>query len=78
MKTKLLTNLTLTSLALVSLLAPAYTEQDKGIFGLGASEAKYTPGDVRPASEIMHTRFGTLEFPDGHLRELRGRTNISY
>ena len=69
MKTKSLFTLTLTLLVATSLSAPAYAEKNKSIFELAGSEAKYTPGDFKPAPENMKTRFGNLEFPGGYPTE---------
>ena len=69
MKTRSL--LTLASIGLVSLAftTPATAQQEKGFFDQARSEAKYTPGDFKPAPEKMKTRFGNLEFPGGYPTE---------
>ncbi len=41
----------------------------QSFFEMAGAEEKYTPGDFRPAPEIMQTRFGTLEFPGGYPTE---------
>jgi hypothetical protein len=56
----------LTALALV---APVQAKQDKSIFELAGAEAKYAPGDFKPAPEKIKTRYGTLKFPDGYPTE---------
>ena len=53
----------------VVLVGLVQAQQQKNIFELAGDEAKYTPGDFRPAPETMHTRFGTLEFPGGYPTE---------
>jgi len=56
-------------LVAVALAGLAQAQQQKSIFELAGAEAKYTPGDFRPAPETMHTRFGTLDFPGGYPTE---------
>ena len=46
-----------------------YKMTQQTIFELAGAEAKYTPGDFKPAPEKMKTRFGTLEFPGGYPTE---------
>lgn len=43
--------------------------EGKSIFELAGSEAKYTPGEFKPAPEKIKTRFGKLKFPDGYPTE---------
>jgi hypothetical protein len=69
MKPKSLFRLLIAGLTALALAAPVQAKQHKSIFELAGGEAKYTPGDFRPAPEIMHTRFGTLEFPGGYPTE---------
>jgi len=52
-----------------SSLAPAHAQQDNGFFEQAGGEAKYTPGDFKPAPDKMKTRFGTLKFPGGYPTE---------
>jgi len=67
--TKSIRVLAVAGLVASSLLAPAYAQQDKGFFEQARSEAKYTPGDFKPAPEKMKTRFGALKFPGGYATE---------
>ena len=69
MKTKLLIHLAITGLMATSVVAPVYAMQEKNFFEQSASEAKYTPGDFKPAPDKMKTRFGKLEFPGGYPTE---------
>ncbi|MGB5705562.1 MAG: hypothetical protein WBM41_01920, partial [Arenicellales bacterium] len=69
MKTKLLIQLAITGLMAASVAAPVYAMQEKGFFEQSASEAKYTPGDFKPAPDKMKTRFGKLKFPGGYPTE---------
>jgi len=69
MKPRSLFRLIVVSLMALALAAPVQAKQDKSIFELAGAESKFTPGDFRPAPEIMHTRFGTLEFPGGYPTE---------
>jgi hypothetical protein len=41
----------------------------KTFFELANTEAKYQPGDFKPAPENIETRYGTLEFPGGYPTE---------
>ena len=75
MKTKSL-NCILVALTVLCLTAPATrieAQEGNSIFETAGAEAKYTPGDFRPAAETMHTRFGTLEFPGGYPTESTAR-----
>ncbi len=69
MKTKLLMQFAITGLMAASVVAPVYAMQEKSFFEQSASEAKYTPGDFKPAPDKMKTRYGTLEFPGGYPTE---------
>jgi len=69
MKTKLLTQLAITGLMATSVAVPVYAMEEKSFFEQSASEAKYTPGDFKPAPDKMKTRFGELEFPGGYPTE---------
>ena len=69
MKTRTLFRLPIAVLMVLALAAPVQAKKDKSIFEMAGAEAKYAPGDFRPAPEIMHTRFGTLEFPGGYPTE---------
>ena len=58
-------------LMLVGLIATglpvvAEAQNAASVFELAGAEAKYTPGDFKPAPEKMKTRFGNLEFPGGY------------
>ena len=53
----------------ICLVVPVQAQQDKSIFELAGSEAKYTPGDFKPAPEKIKTRYGTLKFPNGYPTE---------
>jgi hypothetical protein len=44
----------------------AEAQNAASVFELAGAEAKYTPGDFKPAPEKMKTRFGNLEFPGGY------------
>jgi len=52
---------------LTALAAPAYAEQ--GFFEQAGSEAKYVPGDFKPAPAKIKTPSGTLKFPGGYPTE---------
>jgi len=69
MKTKLLIQLAITGLMATSVAAPVYAMQEKNFFEQAGSEAKYTPGDFKPAPDKMKTRFGKLKFPGGYPTE---------
>jgi hypothetical protein len=70
MKTRNLAKIFLTVLLATGLVTTGWAQSDeKSIFELGGSEAKYTPGDFKPAPETMKTRFGTLKFPGGYPTE---------
>ena len=53
--------------SLVLALSPA--QAAKNFFEQAGSEAKYTPGDFKPAPDKMKTRFGALAFPGGYPTE---------
>ena len=53
--------------SLVFALSPA--QAAKSFFEQAGSEAKYTPGDFKPAPDKMKTRFGALAFPGGYPTE---------
>ena len=53
-------------MVLTIFVGPAFAQQDKSIYELGAAEAKYTPGGFKPAAGTITPRFGTLEFPGGY------------
>ncbi len=59
---KLLTTLVATGLMATSLFGPAYADQEKSIFELGASEAKQTSKSFKGAPAEIKTNFGTLKF----------------
>jgi hypothetical protein len=42
---------------------------DASFFARAGAEAKYNPGDFKPAPEKMKTRFGNLGFPGGYPTE---------
>lgn len=69
MKTRSLLAMTAIGLTAAAVAAPALALQEKSFFEQAGSEAKYTPGDFKPASDRMKTRFGTLEFPGGYPTE---------
>jgi hypothetical protein len=69
MKRKSLFRLLIAGLTALALAAPVQAEQEKSIFEMAGAEAKYTPGDFKPAPENMQTRFGTLKFPGGYPTE---------
>jgi len=69
MKPKSLFRLLIAGLTALALAAPVQAKQNKSIFELAGAEAKYTPGDFKPAPEMMKTRFGTLKFPGGYPTE---------
>ena len=73
MKPRRLLTLALAGLMALALTAPVQAKQHKSFFEMAGAEAKYTPGDFRPAPETMHTRFGTLEFPGGYPTEATAR-----
>ena len=60
----------LTLTAICAFAGPVQAGQEKGFFEQAGSEAKYTPGDFKPAPEVMDTRFGKLDFPGGFPTEL--------
>jgi len=57
---------TLTSALLAIVIAGPLQAQQQSFFEQAGSEAKYRPGDFKPAPEKMQTRFGKLEFPGGY------------
>jgi len=65
MKTRIFTALAVVGLMAATLIAPASAQQEKSFSEMASSEAKYTPGDFKPAPDKMETRFGKLEFPGG-------------
>ena len=70
MKLNQLLGLAITGIVSLSLLtAIPSAVAAKSIFEMAGSEAKYTPGDFKPAPDKMKTRFGTLEFPGGYPTE---------
>ena len=69
MKTTLFTSLAVSVAMAAAVVAPAQAQQEKSFFEQAGSEAKYTPGDFKPAPEKMKTRYGTLEFPGGYPTE---------
>ena len=69
MKTKTLTLMAFSILLASSLITPASAQQEKSIFEQAGSEAKYTPGDFKPAPAKIETRYGNLEFPGGYPTE---------
>ena len=69
MKIKSLATIAFAGFMVVSLTVPAYAQKDKSFFEQSSSEAKYTPGDFKPAADKMKTRFGKLKFPGGYPTE---------
>ena len=69
MKAKQLITMGFVWVLAICLVAPVQAQQDKSIFELGGAEAKYTPGDFKPAPDKMETRFGKLKFPGGYPTE---------
>jgi len=69
MTTKSWMQLSIAGLMASSVAAPVYAMQEKTFVEQASSEAKYTPGDFKPAPDNMKTRFGTLEFPGGYPTE---------
>ncbi|MGB5278634.1 MAG: DUF1254 domain-containing protein [Gammaproteobacteria bacterium] len=65
MKMKSLTTLAVTGLMATSLFGPAYADQEKSIFELGASEKKQTSKSFKGAPAKIKTNFGTLKFEGG-------------
>ena len=68
MKRKILFSLTIVCLMALALTAPVHAQQ-KSFFEQAGSETKYTPGDFKPAPDMMKTRFGALAFPGGYPTE---------
>jgi len=69
MKQKSFGLLILIGLLTAGLVAPSEAQESHSFFELAGAEAKYKPGDFRPAPETMQTRFGTLKFPGGYPTE---------
>jgi len=69
MKERSLWLLILVGFLTAGLVAPAEAQESHSFFELAGAEAKYKPGDFRPAPETMQTRFGTLKFPGGYPTE---------
>jgi hypothetical protein len=69
MKSTQLFSLLMAGLMVVGLTAPVQATQHKSFFDMAGAEAKYSPGDFKPAPEKMKTRFGNLAFPGGYPTE---------
>ncbi len=69
MKTTTRLSILALALILIALAGPVGAGQGKSLFEQAGSEAKYAPGDFKPAPEKMKTRYGALEFPDGYPTE---------
>ena len=69
MKTRIFTALAAVGFMVSTLIAPASAQQETSFSEMASSEAKYTPGDFKPAPDKMETRFGKLEFPGGYPTE---------
>ena len=69
MNTKWLIRLTLTGLMAASVVAQHASAKEEYFFKQAGSEAKYTPGSFKPASDVMDTDFGKLKFPGGYPTE---------
>jgi hypothetical protein len=69
MKTRSLLSLAVAGLMAVVLAAPVQAKHHKSFFEMAGAEAKYKPGDFKPAPEKIKTRYGTLKFPDGYPTE---------
>jgi hypothetical protein len=50
-------------------MAAAAEPQDQSFFATAGAEAKFQPGDFKPAPETIKTRYGKLEFPGGYPTE---------
>ena len=61
MKPKSLFRIAMAVLVALVLTAPVQAKHHKSFFEMAGAELKFTPGDFRPAPEIMHTRFGVGE-----------------
>ncbi len=69
MKAKSSIALVAASIVAASIVAPVYAEQQPGFFEQAGSEARYVPGDFKPAPEKIDSRYGKLEFPGGYPTE---------
>jgi hypothetical protein len=69
MKPRRLLTLALAGLMALALAAPVQAMHHKSFFEMAGAEAKYTPGDFKPAPENIKTRYGMLKFPDGYPTE---------
>ena len=69
MKPKSLFRLLIAGLTALALAAPVQAKQHKSFFEMAGAEAKYKPGDFKPAPEKIKTRYGTLKFPGGYPTE---------
>ncbi len=65
MKTRSLAAIAIAGFMVSTLVVPAYAQQDKSIFDMGAAEAKQTSTDFTPAPAELETNFGKLEFEGG-------------
>ncbi|MEN8759956.1 MAG: DUF1254 domain-containing protein, partial [Desulfobacterales bacterium] len=73
MKSKQFVGLVMAGLMVVGLTAPVQAKQHKSFFEMAGAEAKYSPGDFKPAPEKIETRFGNLAFPGGYPTEETAR-----
>lgn len=70
MNTKWLIRLTLTGLMAAGVVAQHASAKEAYFFKQAGSEAKYTAGSFKPASDTMDTNFGKLKFPGGYPTEV--------
>jgi len=65
MKTRSLAPIAVAGFMVSTLVVPAYAQQDKSVFELGAAEAKQSSEDFKPAPAEIETNFGRLAFEGG-------------
>ena len=66
---KTLRTLTLMTVGLLTAVSALTVQAGESFFEQAGAEAKYQPGDFKPAPETIQTRFGKLEFPGGYPTE---------
>ena len=61
--------LTILTASLLTAVSTLTVQAGESFFEQAGAEAKYQPGDFKPAPETIQTRFGKLEFPGGYPTE---------